>query len=574
MAWFKNFGGYAFQVLLIFLGVGSILVFARDGFHVFLHDMFNWIVVLVETILWTILGNPAIQEALEAFLRAVQSWLNAIGFKVDLVLQPHWKHAFVLLSLAFTGYAHAFKDFGAQPVTSGFLYVNAFVSALLGGMLAGTVHLGHTGVLLWPLAAFLLFRGLKTLWRIVVIARGSKARIIAGLIAAVWMGSVVAIGAFGLRLKDTNVMGTGSPSPGLIAIAAAVAFVGLWGIIFGFGVRDMRPAQPATDAQSWFANPGRRMGLRILATLGAAAAVAGLSQAAWRMEPNTSSQIRLPGPVFSDCANCPEMVVIVAGSFKMGTTAAQVEALKAAEFWDFGLASFADELPAHLVKVSAFSLARTEVTVQQFHAFTDATGYRPSGVCWGLQKGEFGFRARINWRYPGYDQGPDHPVVCLTWWDALAYVRWLSLKTGEAYRLPSEAEWEYAARGGTRTHYYWGNDPEDACIHMNGADVSARRKFTNAITLNCNDGALYTAPVASYQPNPFGISDMTGTVFEWTQDCYGPYDIDARYFDCSTRVIRGGSWNYLPQDVRSASRDGVDPSTRSYDIGFRLARTL
>ncbi len=324
------------------------------------------------------------------------------------------------------------------------------------------------------------------------------------------------------------------------------------------------------------------MGLRVLATLGFAAFVAGLGQAAWGIarEPSSANVVAPSGDVFRDCPDCPEMALIPAGAFTMGTTSAQKEQLQAAGIWNEEL--FGDELPARHIAAPAFAMTRTEVTIAQFQAFIDATGYRPSGVCFGLQEGvgEFGFRERINWRHPGYDQGPDHPVVCVTWWDAQAYARWLSLRTGETYRLPTEAEWEYAARAGTQTHYFWGDNADAGCVYMNGADQTLRRAFPNAGVVNCDDGALYTAPVASYRPNQFGLSDMTGNVFEWIQDCYGAYDPERTDSaavvtgDCASRLVRGGSWDYPSDNLRLALRSVFTPTVRSSRVGFRLARTL
>jgi sulfatase modifying factor 1 len=587
-AWIRGFGGFAVQAALILFGAISMLVFARDGFQVFLHDAFNWLIVLGESILGAILDQPAIQQTIEKLLSGVQSWLAGLGISVDLVLQPHWKHAFVLLSLAFSGYAHAFKDFAARSATSVFRYANALVSAFLGGLMAGTVHLAHTGVVAWPLAAFLLFRGLNSLWRCVFEASGLRSRVLAFIMAALWFGGVGLIAMYVLGLENTDVLPGESPSPGLLLIALAVAGVGVWATVFGFGAKRNAVA-PQGDAERatprWLDNPGRKMGLRVLATLGVAASVAGLGQAAWGIarEPS-AADAAAPSGVFRDCADCPEMILIPAGTFTMGTTEAQnrrrrrQQQLQAAGLLSEEL--FAAELPAREIAVPAFAMARSEVTIAQFQAFIDATGYRPSGVCWGLQDGEFSFRERINWRHAGYDQGPDHPVVCVTWWDAQAYARWLSLKTGETYRLPTEAEWEYAARAGTQTQYFWGDDADAGCAFMNGADETAQRTFAMAAVLNCDDGAPYTSPVASYQPNAFGLSDMTGNVFEWVQDCYGAYDpertdsVAVVTGDCTSRVIRGGSWDVPPDALRSAVRAWITPTERIHNVGFRVARTV
>jgi len=581
----RNFGGVALQALLILLGTGSILVFARDGFHVFLHDAFNWLVVLVETVVGAILDNPAIQQALTSFLGGVESWLAALGFEVDLVLQPHWKHAFVLLSLAFTAYAHAFKDFELQPATSVFRYVNAFLSAFAGGMLAGIVHLGHPDVLVGPLAAFVLFGGLNSVWRCVVLTRGAKARIAAALSTSVWLvvgGTLIATCVLADFGPTSFLPGTG-PSPGLQAIAIAVAGSGLWGLTFGFGERNARQGE---GPERWLANPGRRMGLRVLATLGAAAAIAGLSHVAWRTAPEASAEVAKPLVGFRDCADCPEMVTIPAGRFTMGTPETQVEQLPLLE-----QGVFLYERPAREIDVPSFAMASTEVTVAQFQAFTDATGYRPSGMCYdaSLKSVYRRLDARLNWHHPGYEQGPDHPVVCVTWWDAQAYARWLSLKTGATYRLPSEAEWEYAARGKTTTPWIWGTDPNAGCGYANQYDAGAKPEVSGLLKSTCGDevGAK-TAPVGRYRANGFGLHDVIGNVFEWVEDCFvsdlssSPVNSAAirasdqvTRGDCEYRGFRGGSWHSDPGELRSAFRGpNFPPSSRSNDLGFRLARDV
>ena len=197
-----------------------------------------------------------------------------------------------------------------------------------------------------------------------------------------------------------------------------------------------------------------------------------------------------------------------------------------------------------------------------------------------------------SWRNPNKHQKnrEDHPVACVSWNDAQAYVDWLSEETGERYRLPMEAEWEYAARAGTPSARYWGEDPNEACRYANvydrGSEAALKREYT--ITWKpheCEDGFKKTAPAGSLEPNPFGLYDMLGNVWEWVQDCWHDnYQGDGRPDDgsaweaesgqCVLRVVRGGSWFSHPRWVRSATRGRLTPDLRYNDVGFRLALDL
>ena len=184
--------------------------------------------------------------------------------------------------------------------------------------------------------------------------------------------------------------------------------------------------------------------------------------------------------------------------------------------------------------------------------------------------------------FAGYSQVGDHPVVCVNWEDAQGYVDWLSGKTGEEYRLPSESEWEYAARGGTTTRRHWGDDPDDGCVYANGADRTAKRRFDAWTVADCTDGVVWTSPVGAFGGNTFGLYDMLGNVWERVEDCWhddyddAPRDGSAwtRGGDCGRRVLRGGAWSASPRNLRSANRLRNDAEFRSVSIGFRVARTL
>ncbi len=277
----------------------------------------------------------------------------------------------------------------------------------------------------------------------------------------------------------------------------------------------------------------------------------------------------------SDCAGCPEMVAIPAGRFVMGAAPGEEE--REGLFEDFRRRSE----PQHAVSVRPYWMAKHEVTRGQYRAFVEATG-RASGGCFMWTGDDFRMDAAKDWRNPGYPQHDDHPVACVSWEDATAYAAWLARKTGKKYRLPSEAEWEYAARAGTTTTRFWGDDANAACAYANGADLATLSHVPRApewTYARCNDGHAYTAPVGSYRPNGFGLHDMLGNVWEWTQDCWNvnyiaaPVDGSAwATGDCFLRTVRGGSWDDQPLGLRAAYRVGSPVVIRVYGRGFRVAK--
>ena len=277
-----------------------------------------------------------------------------------------------------------------------------------------------------------------------------------------------------------------------------------------------------------------------------------------------------PGRVFRDCPECPEMVVVPAGSFMMGSPSSEEGR------WD-------SEGPQHRVTISEpFAVGKYEVTRGEFARFVDATGHSTGNACWTYEHGKWERRSGRGWRNSGYRQDERHPAVCVSWDDAKAYARSLSRRTGERYRLLSEAEWEYAARAGTSTSRYWGDQESAQCAHANGADETAREQYANWTVAPCRDGAVHSARVGSFGENRFELSDMLGNVWELVEDCrhedYAGAPTDGRAWvsggDCDLRVLRGGSWNNLPRVLRSAIRDGVSTEDRLSLIGFRIARTL
>lgn len=275
------------------------------------------------------------------------------------------------------------------------------------------------------------------------------------------------------------------------------------------------------------------------------------------------------GKTFRDCPDCPEMVVIPPGSFDMGSPR-----------FEAGLND--TEGPVHRVNISAFALGKTEITRGQFATFVSETNYNAGDNCLTFEDGKWEERNGRNWRDPGYLQEDSHPAACLSWNDAKAYTEWLSRKTGKQYRLPTEAEWEYAARGNTGTARYWGDSTDQACGYANVGDAAMKAQVQGVAwdTHNCTDGYAYTAPVGSFKANAFGLNDMIGNVWEWVEDSFhnsyegAPTDARVWQGDGTKRVLRGGSWIHEPLDAQAASRHWFEPSFRDFSFGFRLARML
>ncbi len=275
------------------------------------------------------------------------------------------------------------------------------------------------------------------------------------------------------------------------------------------------------------------------------------------------------GQVLRDCPDCPEVVVLPAGQFAMGSAATEANHMGAEE-------------PVHTVTIGRpFAMGRTEVTRAQFAAFITATGYSVGAGC--EVRTDAGRQPDPNrtWQNPGFTQTDQDPVVCVSWLDAQAYVAWLSQRTGQTYRLPSEAEWEYAARGGTTTPFYWGSNAEDACTHGNVADLAYRQTFKDQPGSACSDSFPRTAPVGRFGTNPFGLADMIGNAWEWTQDCFSPDYRSAPTdgsasggSDCTVRTGRGGAWDIPAAYNRSALRGNALQSMRADETGFRVVREL
>ena len=291
-----------------------------------------------------------------------------------------------------------------------------------------------------------------------------------------------------------------------------------------------------------------------------------------------------PGQAFTDRyvdlpGKTPAMVVIPTGSFQMGAPANEEDHTDA-------------ETPQHTVTISkGFAMARTAVTVGEFREFVRASGYVPDSIRLGgasvydERSGALRDDSDATWQddYAGRKADDKLPVVNVSWNDAKAYADWLGQRTGKVYRLPSEAEFEYALRGGTRTRYWWGDDvPTRQVENLTGSGDRSRsgRRWSHAFR-NYRDGYWGPAPVMSFAANPFGLYDINGNVSEWTQDCWhdnyvrAPNDGSAWINPgCRSHVVRGGSWGSSPDQVDSAYRQGADGELRSGRVGFRVVREL
>ena len=262
----------------------------------------------------------------------------------------------------------------------------------------------------------------------------------------------------------------------------------------------------------------------------------------------------------------PEMVEIPAGSFRMG---------------DISGTGFKNQKPVHQVTIKSFQMSKYEVTKAEFSAFIKATGYRTDAEkgtagnegCLVNSNGVWEWQSGTSWQDHTFKQGDNEPAVCISWSDAKAYIKWLKDESGKNYRLPTESEWEYAARAGSETHFTWGNEPshehanygKDECC---GGWAEGRDRWVN------------TSPSGSFAANAFGLHDMHGNVWEWTEDCWNrkykgaPTDGAAwNSGDCGRHVLRGGSWDDKPRAIRSAHRFWEHTNDRGNYIGFRLVLT-
>jgi formylglycine-generating enzyme required for sulfatase activity len=293
-----------------------------------------------------------------------------------------------------------------------------------------------------------------------------------------------------------------------------------------------------------------------------------------------------------------KLTLVPSGEFMMGSKESAEETAKFFNKYfgdDISKADvFEEEHPQHRVRITKpFYLGTYHVTRGQFRKFVADSGYktyteeRDGASGWNPHRKAFDFGKKYSWRNAGFEQTDEHPVVNVTWDDAVAFCEWLSQKEDKTYRLPTEAEWEYACRAGTTTRYYSGDDPETLAKVGNVADAAAKAKFPDSkYTLKASDGYVFTSPVGVFQPNAFGLYDMHGNAAQWCRD-----NADIKFYAVSPtddptgpdfppgpHITRGGSWYDSPEDARSACRKPLREYTGTdfhcdFTLGFRVART-
>ncbi|MCX6907314.1 MAG: formylglycine-generating enzyme family protein [Verrucomicrobia bacterium] len=283
-----------------------------------------------------------------------------------------------------------------------------------------------------------------------------------------------------------------------------------------------------------------------------------------------------------------KLALIPAGKFLMGSPDSEEAHRK-------------DEVLHEVAISKPFYMGVSHVTVDQFAAFVKESGYKTDAEKEGwsesietkngklltgkFKKGKFAVKrmSGASWRDPGFDQKGDHPVVQVSWNDAKAFCDWLSMKSGMTVALPTEAQWEYACRAGTKTAWPWGDTPADGKGWANCADQSLKRMLPDDAGITCfnwDDGFVFTSPVGSFKANALGLFDMIGNAAHWCQDRYGDYEIGAATDPTGAdagvlRVVRGGSWNnYAPRNCRSAARYKFAPNFRNERYGFRVVMDL
>lgn len=337
-----------------------------------------------------------------------------------------------------------------------------------------------------------------------------------------------------------------------------------------------RPGERETDVTVWLVIGGERYGadqLKLAGDFGGKVKIGPGKRIAWDVisfmpsgfEGEIAWEITVNNSGFKDPNTGMQIVSVKGACYQMGDT-----------FGD----GLNDEKPAHEVCIDDFAIAKHDVTVGIFRKFVASTRYRTdaenSEGCTVWNGRNFALDVAKNWRNPGFDQDDSHPVVCVSWNDAVAFIDWFKESSGREYRLPTEAEWEYAARSGGKKERYAGT-----------SNAKKLHNFANFCDANCefdwkiasqNDGYKYTAPVGTHKPNGLGLYDMSGNVWQWLQDRY-----DADYYRQSKktnpagptigslRVVRGASWTYQPVYARAAGRGKLNPDAADSSVGFRVA---
>ena len=229
---------------------------------------------------------------------------------------------------------------------------------------------------------------------------------------------------------------------------------------------------------------------------------------------------------------------------------------------------------------SEVGLGKYPITIKQFSYFVSQSNYLTEAEknvtegCWGVREDKsVGWMPNENWNNNRMTQGEQHPVVCVSWNDALAYTKWLSSVTGEVYRLPYAGEWEYAAHGDVDSKYYFGDNESEVCKHINHADINFLDVFNDqAIISKCDDGFSETSPVGTYSPNLNALFDMYGNVWEWQLDCVGEEQVNSD--TCTEHALRGASYASNPSGIVIGYKNSGMKNTRTADYGFRVLKEI
>lgn len=284
---------------------------------------------------------------------------------------------------------------------------------------------------------------------------------------------------------------------------------------------------------------------------------------------------------FKECSTCPEMVWLPTGKFIMGEPGGASQARRVG----WGGPPIEVRIERH------FAIARTEITRDQYESFVDDSKHEPIGQCKAILPSTMSIGMQPTWRDPlwpsGKKQTGNEPVVCIGYDDTQAYITWLNTKAKgrHRYALPSESQFEYAARAGTISALPWPGELAQACTYANLADIRFKTSGSSLPSVNCDDGFAYTAPVGSYAANAFGLHDMLGNVWEWVADCGSEHDLSAYpqdgsalvqlTIDCASRATRGGSFVSNDWWMRVTARGGAHDVATTFNqaLGFRVIAT-
>jgi formylglycine-generating enzyme required for sulfatase activity len=268
-----------------------------------------------------------------------------------------------------------------------------------------------------------------------------------------------------------------------------------------------------------------------------------------------------PMDLGKDCPYCPELVSLPAGIALLGSSPDEPD-------------RHTDEGPVQEVKLKAFAIGKYEVTKGQWQIFVQQTGYKTSSECLTWNGDSYDKPPQLSWQQTGFEQTNSHPVVCVSWLDAQAYTQWLSKTSSKQYRLPTEIEWEYAAKAGQGLVPFPWPKGESACNRANFADQSLVVIHPKWPLGACHDGFEHTSPIGSFAPNSWGLFDIQGNAMEWVSSCYATA-INAgseKNSDCPKRVVKGGGWDMREKYLRNAHRERAAVFIRTTGLGFRVVR--